>query len=48
MCDKGTLDDLVNFTKKTLLILIIPSIMISGCKSYQIDVLTTKSWEGHY
>ena len=48
ICDKGTLEDLVNFTKKSLMILIIPSILISGCKSDQIDVLTTKSWEGHY
>ena len=48
ICDKGTLEDLVNFTKKTLLILIIPSILISGCKSDQIEVLTTKTWEGHY
>ena len=30
------------------MILIIPSVLISGCKSDQIDVLTTKSWEGHY
>ena len=48
ICDKGTLEDLVNFTKKSFMILIIPSILISGCKSDQIDVLTTKSWEGHY
>ena len=48
ICDKGTLEDLVNLTKKSLMILIIPSILISGCKSDQIDVLTTKSWEGHY
>ena len=48
ICDRGTLDDLINFTKKSLLILIIPSLMISGCKSDQINVLTTKSWEGHY
>lgn len=48
ICDRGTLDDLINFTKKSLLILIIPSLIISGCKSDQIDVLTTKSWEGHY
>ena len=48
ICDRGTIDDLINFTKKSLLILIIPSLMISGCKSDQIDVLTTKSWEGHY
>ena len=48
ICDKCTLEDLVNLTKKSLMILIIPSIMVSGCKSDQIDVLTTKSWEGHY
>ena len=48
ICDKGSLEDLVNLTKKLLMILIIPSILISGCKSDQIDVLTTKSWEGHY
>ena len=48
ICDKGTLDDLVNLTKKSLMILITLSILISGCKSDQIDVLTTKSWEGHY
>ena len=48
ICDRGTIDDLINFTKKSLLILIIPSLMISGCKSDQINVLTTKSWEGHY
>ncbi len=48
ICDRGTLDDLINFTKKSLLILIIPSLIISGCKSDQINVLTTKSWEGHY
>lgn len=48
ICDKGTLEDLVNLTKKSLMILIIPSIIVSGCKSDQIDVLTTKSWEGHY
>ena len=48
ICDKGTLEDLVNFTKKSFMILIIPSILISGCKSDHIDVLTTKSWEGHY
>lgn len=48
ICDKGTLEDLVNFTKKSLLMIIIPSILISGCKSDKIDVLTTKSWEGHY
>ena len=48
ICDKGTLEDLVNLTKKSLMILIIPSILISGCKSDQINVLTTKSWEGHY
>lgn len=48
ICDKGTLEDLINFTKKSLLIIIIPSILISGCKTNQIDVLTTKSWEGHY
>ena len=48
ICDKGTLEDLVNLTRKSLMILIIPSILISGCKSDQIDILTTKSWEGHY
>ena len=48
ICGKGTLEDLVNLTKKSLMILIIPSVLISGCKSDQIDVLTTKSWEGHY
>ena len=48
ICDKGTLDDLINFTKKMILILIIPITMLSGCKTNQIDVLTTKSWEGHY
>lgn len=48
ICDKGTLEDLVNFTKKSLLMIIIPSILILGCKTNQIDVLTTKSWEGHY
>ena len=48
ICDNGTLDDLIN--KKFGIFVALLGILLSGCisRNEEINVLTTKSWEGHY
>ena len=48
VCDNGTLDDLIN--KKIGIFVIFLGVFLSGCmtKTQEINVVSTRPWEGHY
>ena len=46
ICDKGSLDDLLEkFTRVTAIALVL---FLHGCATTQLEVTTTRQWEGHY
>ena len=46
ICDKGSLDDLLEkFTGVTAIALVL---FLYGCATTQLEVTTTRQWEGHY
>lgn len=46
ICDKGSLDDLLEkFTRVTAISLVL---FLHGCATTQLEVTTTRQWEGHY
>ena len=46
ICDKGSLDDLLEkFTRVTAIALVL---FLYGCATTQLEVTTTRQWEGHY
>lgn len=48
ICDKGSLDDLLNKFLKTSVI-VLASLSIAGCATgVDLEVTTTRQWEGHY
>ena len=46
ICDKGSLDDLLE--KFTLVTAITLVLFLHGCATTQLEVTTTRQWEGHY
>lgn len=49
ICDKGSLDDLLDIASKTFAVMLSVATLLVGCKSPEvIEVHPTKAWEGHY
>lgn len=49
VCDRGSLEDLLDIASKTFVITLSIAALATGCKAPDvIEVQPTKSWEGHY
>jgi len=49
VCDKGSLEDLLDITSKMFVIILSIAALAAGCKAPDvIEVHPTKAWEGHY